>query len=173
MKIAVFADMAGVALGALFGCGGGGTGPSTTTSTVTTTTSAVVSPFEIKTLLTVYTRAEEDAQFTEGTTRDDRIGRILLGVDALSEGTTALDNEGLRVDLQAAVGRINTQFTDADYPAAFDETKGNLLRFLNDADADGWSIDGRHGAGRDWPFDSDGNDPDGWTAQIVVTVTRP
>ena len=34
-------------------------------------------------------------------------------------------------------------------------------------------IDGRHGEGRDWPFDENGNDPDGWTAQIVVTITRP
>jgi hypothetical protein len=172
LRIAVFGVLAGAVLGALLGCGGGGTGPSTTSS-VTTTTSVVVSPFEIKTLLTVYTSAEEDAQFTEGTTRDDRIGRILLGVDALSEGTTALDNEGMRDHLQAAVGRVNAQFTDADYESAFDETKANLLRFLNDSDADAWSIDGRHGAGRDWPFDTNGNDPDGWTAQIVVTVTRP
>ncbi len=166
------ATAAALALPTLFGCGGGGTGPSTTT-TVTTTTSVVVSPFEIKTLLTVYTSAEEDAQFTEGTTRDDRIGRVLLGVDALSEGTTALNNEGLRDQLQAAIGRVNAQFTDADYESAFDETKSNLLRFLNDADADSWSIDGRHGLGRDWPFDTNGNDPDGWTGQIVVTVTRP
>jgi hypothetical protein len=115
----------------------------------------------------------EDALWTEGTTRDDRIGRILLGVGSLSEGTTALDNEGLRVELQAAIGRINAQFSDADYRSAFNETKDNLRRFLNDADADGWSIDGRHGPGRDWPYDSNGNDPDGWTAQIVVTVTRP
>jgi hypothetical protein len=68
---------------------------------------------------------------------------------------------------------VNAQFADADYVSAFDESKANLLRFLNDADTDGWCIDGRHGIGRDWPFDSNGNDPDGWTAQIVVTVTRP
>lgn len=157
-----------VALATLCGCGDGGTGPTTTT---TTTTSAPVSPFEIRTLITVYTRAEEDAQWTQGTTRDDRIGKILLGVDSLSDGTTALDNEGLRAELQAAVSRVNAQFSEEDYRSAFDETKANLLRFLNDADSDGWSIDGRHGAGRDWPYDSDGNDPDGWTAQIVVTVT--
>jgi hypothetical protein len=157
-------------LAALSGCGDGGTGPSPTT---TTTTAPVVSPFQIRTLLTVYTRAEEDAQWTEGTTRDDRIGRILLGVDSLSEGTTTFDNEGLREELQAAVGRMNAQFSDADYPNAFDETKANLLRFLNDADSDGWSIDGRHGDGRDWPFDTNGNDPDGWTAQMVITVTWP
>ena len=162
-----------LALAALCRCGDGGSGPSPTTTSTTTTTAAVVSPFQIRTLLTVYTRAEEDAQWTEGTTRDDRIGEILLGVDTLSEGTTALDNEGLRDELQAAVGRINAQFSDADYQSAFSETKANLLRFLNDADADGWSIDGRHGAGRDWPFDTNGNDPDGWTAQMVVTVTRP
>ncbi len=160
-----------LALTALCGCGDGGAGPSTTTTT--TTTSAPVSPFQIRTLLTVYTRAEEDAQWTEGTTRDDRIGRILLGVPSLSEGTTTFDNEGLREELQDAVERVNDQFTDADYPSAFDETKANLLRFLNDADADGWSIDGRHGVGRDWPFDTNGNDPDGWAAQIVVTVTLP
>jgi hypothetical protein len=156
-------------LALLAGCGDGGTGPTTTT----TTTSAPVSAFEIKTLLTVYPSAEEEALWTEGTTRDERIGRILLGVDALTEGTTAIDNEGLRDQLQAAVNRINEQFRDADYLSAFDESKENLLRFLNDADSDGWSIDGRHGPGRDWPFDSDGNDPDGWTAQIVVTISRP
>ncbi len=160
-------------MAALSSCGDGGSGPSPTTTSVTTTTASVISPFEIRTLLTVYTSAEDDAQWTEGTTRDDRIGRILLGVDSLSEGTTTFDNEGLREELQDAVERVNAQFTDADYPSAFDESKGNLMRFLNDADADGWSIDGRHGVGRDWPFDSNGNDPDGWTAQIVVTVTRP
>jgi hypothetical protein len=154
----------------LAGCGDGGTGPSTTS---TTTTSVPVSAFQIRTLLTVYPSAEDDALFTEGTTREERIGKILLGVDTLTEGTTALDNEGLRDELQLAVNRVNDQFTDADYQSAFGESKANLLRFLNDADADGWSIDGRHGAGRDWPFDSNGNDPDGWTAQIVVTVTRP
>jgi hypothetical protein len=58
--------------------------------------------------------------------------------------------------------------------SAFDETQNNLERYLNDADRDGWSIDGRHGTGRDWPYDgpNNGNDPDGWTAQIVVTVSR-
>jgi hypothetical protein len=157
----------------LFSCGDGGTRPSSTTPSTTTTTAAPASPFQIETLITVYTGAEEDAQWTEGTTRDDRIGRILLGVDTLSEGTTSFDNEGLREELQDAVERVNAQFTDADYPSAFGETKANLLRFLNDADADGWAIDGRHGAGRDWPFDGNGNDPDGWTAQIVITVTRP
>ncbi len=160
-------------LAAFSGCGNGGTGPSATTTISTTTTTAPISPFQIRTLITVYTRAEEDALWTEGTTRDDRIGRILLGFDTLREGTTFLDNESLREDLQAAIGRINAQFSDSDYQSAFDESKANLLRFLNDADADGWSIDGRHGEGRDWPFDSNGNDPDGWTAQIVVTVTRP
>jgi hypothetical protein len=161
-------------LAALCGCGDGGSGPTQVTTTSTTTTTATpISPFEIRTLLTVYTRAEDEARWTEGTTRDDRIGRILLGFDTLQEGTTFLDNEGLREDLQAAVERINAQFSDADYRSAFNETKENLLRFLNDADSDGWSIDGRHGEGRDWPFDANGNDPDGWTAQIVVTVTRP
>lgn len=50
----------------------------------------------------------------------------------------------------------------------------NLRRFFNDADNDGWSVDGRHGEGRDWPHDGrgNGNDPDGWTAQMIVTVTR-
>jgi hypothetical protein len=163
-----------LALVALCACGDGGSGPTqVTTTSSTTTTAAPISPFEIRTLLTVYPRAEDDALWTEGATRDDRIGRILLGVDALQEGTTSLDNEGGRLDLQAAVGRINAQFSDADYRSAFNETKENLLRFLNDADSDGWSIDGRHGEGRDWPFDGDGNDPDGWTAQMVVTVTRP
>jgi hypothetical protein len=162
-----------LALAVISACGGN-TGPSTTTTTTTpATTSVPVSPFEVKTLLTVYTSAEDDSQWTEGTTRDDRIGKILLGSDTLSEGTTTFDNEGLREELQDAVERVNAQFTDADYMSAFDETRANLLRFLNDADGDGWSIDGRHGMGRDWPHDSNGNDPDGWTGQIVVTVTRP
>jgi hypothetical protein len=160
-------------LAALSGCGGGGTGPTTTTTTAVATTTTAVSQFEIRSLLTVYASAEGEAQWTEGTTRDERIGRILLGVDSLSEGTTALDNEGLREELQEALERVNAQFSDADYPSAFDESKANLLRFLNDLDADGWAIDGRHGAGRDWPFDTNGNDPDGWTGQIVVTVSRP
>jgi hypothetical protein len=161
---------AALLLATLSGCGDGGSGPTPVTTT-TTTTAPVVSPFEIRTLLTVYTNSEEDAQWTEGTTRDDRIGKILLGADTLYEGTTTFDNEGLREELQEAIERVNAQFTDADYRSAFDETKGNLLRFLNDADSDGWSIDGRHG--RDWPYDRDANDPDGWTAQIIVIVTRP
>jgi len=154
-------------------CGDGGSGPTQVTTSTTTTTATPISPFEIRTLLTVYPRAEEEALWTAGTTRHDRIGRILLGFDTLHEGTTFLDNEGLREDLQAAVERIDAQFSDADYRSAFNETKENLLRYLNDADSDGWAIDGRHGEGRDWPFDGNGNDPDGWTAQIVVTVTRP
>jgi hypothetical protein len=149
-------------------CGDGPTNPNPTTTTV-----PPQSMYQISTLITVYTRAQDDAQWTEGTTRDERLGKILLGIDSLTEGSTALNNEGGRQELQAAIDRVNAQFSDTDYSNAFGETKGNLLRFLNDADADGWSIDGRHGEGRDWPFDSNGNDPDGWTGQIVVTITRP
>lgn len=154
----------------LAGCGDGG--PSNPTPTTTTTTAAPQSQFRIETLLTVYTRAADLAQFTRGTADDDRIGRILLGVEELAEGRTILDNEAGRVELQAAVDRINAELQEADYPAAFDESRANLERFFNDADGDGWSIDGRSGANRDWPHDDNGNDPDGWTAQIVVTVTR-
>jgi hypothetical protein len=153
----------------LTSCNGGSTGADNTT---TTTTAPPLPAFEIETLITVYENNHGLAEWTEATTRDERIGRILLGVDSLTEGTTALDNEGGRVDLQAAIDRLNAQFTEADYASAFGETKENLLRFLNDADGDGWSIDGRNGPGRDWPFDDDGNDPDGWTGQIVVKVTR-
>jgi hypothetical protein len=132
--------------------------------------------FEITTLITVYRNAEADAQWTRGTTNDARIGQILLGVDDLGTvvGSTNLNNEGARNELQAAIGRLRNQFTNADYVSAFDETKNALERYLNDADRDGWSIDGRHGVGRDWPYDGPGNrnDPDGWTAQIVVTVSR-
>jgi hypothetical protein len=156
---------------AIIGCGDGPTNPGGTTTT--TTTSPPQSEFQVQTLITVYTRAQDDAQWTEGTVRDDRVAQILLGVEMLEEGTTSMNNEGERDVLQAAIDRVNAQFTDADYRNAFGETKENLLRFLNDADSDGWSIDGRHGEGRDWPYDSDGNDPDGWTGQIVVTVTRP
>jgi hypothetical protein len=151
----------------LLTCKDDATGPSPTTTT------AAVSLFEIRTLLTVYPRNTEDAQFTEGATRETRLGMILLGVDALSEGTTNLNNEAGRLDLQASVNRINQQFSAADFRSVFGETRENLERFLNDADADGWAIDGRHGPARDWPYDGNGNDPDGWTAQIVVTITRP
>lgn len=155
---------------ALFGCGGS---PTSSPPPATTTTTAPASAFEIQTLLTVYTSNDELAQFTEGTTRDERIGRILLGVSSLEAGRTVLDNEALRNELQAAIDRVNQQFQEADFRAAFGETRERLTRFLNDADSDGWAIDGRSGAGRDWPYDSDGNDPDGWTGQMVVTVTRP
>jgi hypothetical protein len=134
--------------------------------------SVPASPFRIETLLTVYPSAEDSALWTRGRTDDARIGRILLGVDELAEGTTNLNNEAGRFELQAAIERLNAEFSDADYWAAFDESKKNLRRFFNDADNDGWSIDGRHGTGRDWPYDHNGNDPDGWSAQIIVTVSR-
>ncbi len=157
----------------LLSCGDGG-GPSTgPTPPVTTTSSAPVSQFQIQTLITVYKNAASFAQFTRGTTSDERIGKILLGVDSLSAGATLLDNEALRFELQDAVERINEQFSAADFESAFGETKDNLRRFFNDADNDGWAIDGRHGEGRDWPHDNNGNDPDGWLAQMVVTVTSP
>ena len=132
--------------------------------------------FEITTLLTAYRNSDSDALWTRGTTTDARIGQILLGVDDLSTvvGSTNLNNEAAREALQAAIDRVNDEFTEADHRAAFDETEGRLRRYLNDADNDGWSIDGRNGAGRDWPHDgrNNGNDPDGWTAQIVVTITE-
>jgi hypothetical protein len=144
------------------------------TTTVPTTTSVPVSQFEIMTLLTVYERAASFAQFTEGTTMDEALGKKILGVEQLRVGTTVLDNEELRNELQAAMERVNETFTDAEFEAAFGETKQNLRRFFNDADNDGWFIDGRHGEGRDWPHDGpgNGNDPDGWTAQMITTVTR-
>ena len=155
------------------GCGGGGSsGPTTPPVAVTTTTAAPVSQFEITTLITVYRNAGSFAEFTEGTTNDEDVAKTLLGVDALAVGTTLLDNELLRFDLQQAIDRVNESFEDADFEAVFGETKANLRRFFNDADNDGWSVDGRHGTGRDWPHDGDGNDPDGWTAQMVVRVTR-
>ena len=131
--------------------------------------------FEITTLLTAYRNFDSDALWTRGTTTDSRIGQILLGVDDLSTvvGSTNLNNEAAREALQAAIDRLNDEFTEADHRAAFDETEGRLRRYLNDADNDGWSIDGRNGR-RDWPHDgrNNRNDPDGWTAQIVVTVTE-
>lgn len=154
--------------GFLATCGGGPSGPTTTT-----TTAPPLPAFEIETLITVYENNHALAEWTEATTRDERIGKILLGVETLTEGITALDNEGRRVELQAAIDRLNQQFTEADSLTAFGETKENLQRFLNDADGDGWSIDGRNGPGRDWPYDDDGNDPDGWTGQIVVKITKP
>ena len=150
-----------------------GDGPTTPPNPTTTTTTAPASAFRIQTLLTVYTTNDDLAQFTEGTTGDVRIGRILLGTETLSEGRTVLDNEAKRIELQAAIDRVNQQFTASDYQNAFGETQGNLTRFLNDADSDGWSIDGRSGVGRDWPYDTNGNDPDGWTGQMIVTVSRP
>ena len=158
---------------ALFVSACGGSGPSGPTPPPTVMPPPPpVSTFEITTLITVYEKAASLAQFTEGTTSDENIGKILLGVDELSTGGTLLDNELLRFDLQEAIDRANEQFSDADFEAAFGETKENLRRFFNDADNDGWSIDGRHGEGRDWPHDGDGNDPDGWLAQMVITVTR-
>ena len=156
----------------LAGCGGS-SGPTPSGPTVTTTTTAApVSQFQITTLITVYRNAGSFAEFTEGTTTNEDIGKILLVVDSLQTGTTLLDNELLRFDLQQAIDRVNEQFADADYEAAFGETKENLRRFFNDADNDGWSVDGRHGVGRDWPHDGDGNDPDGWTSQMVIRITR-
>jgi hypothetical protein len=134
------------------------------------------SQFEITTLITVYRNADADAEWSRGTTNDERIGRILLGVNDLGTavGSTNLNNEGGRRELQRAITRMQNQFTSDDYVSAFDETQENLERYLNDKDGDDWSIDGRHGTGRDWPYDGprNGNDPDGWTAQIVVTVSR-
>ena len=154
-------------------CGGSGpSGPTAPTTPPTSTPVLPVSPFEITTLITVYQNAASFAQFTEDTTSDENIGKVLLGVDELTAGGTLLDNELLRFDLQQAINRANEQFSDADFEAAFGETKENLRRFFNDADNDGWSVDGRHGEGRDWPHDADGNDLDGWLAQMVITVTR-
>ncbi len=165
--------LAAALLLALFVSACGGSGPSGPTPPPTVMPPPPpVSTFEITTLITVYEKAASLAQFTEGTTSDENIGKILLGVDELSTGGTLLDNELLRFDLQEAIDRANEQFSDADFEAAFGETKENLRRFFNDADNDGWSIDGRHGEGRDWPHDGDGNDPDGWLAQMVITVTR-
>lgn len=172
-RIASGAVLASALIG--FSCGDSGPSRPTSTTTSAATTSVPAARFEIKTLITVYEKAASLAQFTEGTTTDEAIGQILLGVDELSPGTTVLDNEEKRHDLQAAIDRINERFADADYEAAFDETKENLRRFFNDADNDGWSVDGRHGEGRDWPHDGrgNGNDPDGWTAQMIITVARP
>jgi hypothetical protein len=122
----------------------------------------------------VYRNSESGAFWTRGETTTERIGEILLGVEDLNTvtGATNLNNEKGREELQAAVNRLREQFEEADYQAAFGETQANLERFLNDADNDGWSIDGRNGRNKDWPHDSNGNDPDGWTGQIVVTVTK-
>ena len=167
--------LAAALLLALFVSACGGSSPSgpTTPPTTTVPPPTPAPQFEISTLITVYQKADSFALFTEGTTSDENIGKILLGVDALTTGGTLLDNELLRFDLQQAIDRANEQFSDADFEAAFGETKENLRRFFNDADNDGWSVDGRHGEGRDWPHDSDGNDPDGWLAQMVITITRP
>ena len=160
----------------LSACGSNG-GPTAPTPTPPPTTPPpTTSQFEIETLITVYRNSDADAQWSRGTTNDERIGQILLGVDDLGTvlGSTNLNNEGARNELQAAINRLRDDFSSADYMSAFGETQNNLERYLNDADRDRWSIDGRHGTGRDWPHDGPGNrnDPDGWTAQIVVTVTR-
>lgn len=175
MKKTIASAAATLACLLTFSCGDGPSRPTTTTTTtVTATTSVPVSQFEIKTLLTVYRRAASLAEFTTGTTTDEAIGKTILGVDTLAPGTTVLDNEEKRNELQAAIDRVNESFTDEDFVEAFGETHENLRRFFNDADNDGWSIDGRHGEGRDWPHDGpgNGNDPDGWTSQMITTVTR-
>ena len=83
-----------------------------------------------------------------------------------------LDNESLASSSRRPSTGFDSSSPIADYVAAFDETRANFERFFNDADNDGWSIDGRSGTNRDWPYDGNGNDPDGWTAQMVITVTR-
>jgi hypothetical protein len=163
-----------VLTGLVFGCGGNST-TSPTNPTPTTTTTTPASPsFQIDTLITVYMHNESGAFWSRGQTTKETIGKILLGVDDLNSavGSTNLNNEGGRDELQAAINRLRNEFQEADYQAAFGETRSNLERYLNDADSDSWSIDGRNGIGKDWPHDRDGNDPDGWTAQIVVTVTK-
>lgn len=161
-----------VALAAFFvGCGGDG--PSSPTSPVPPPVPPAPS-YQITTLITVYRNSTSGAFWSRGSTTSERIGQIILGVDdlAASTGSTNLNNEGGRNRLQGAINRIRDQFQAADYPSAFGETEANLERYLNDADQDSWSIDGRNGAGMDWPYDRNGNDPDGWTGQIVVTVER-
>ena len=153
------------------GCGNN-SGPTTPT---TTTTTAPPSPsFQIDVLMTVYQNETSGALWSRGTFTDERIAQILLGVEDLNTvtGNTNLNNEGGRVEMQAAINRVRTDFQAPDYEAAFGDTQQNLERFLNDADQDNWSIDGRNGRGKDWPHDSNGNDPDGWAGQIIVTVTK-
>ena len=153
------------------GCGNNN-GPTTPT---TTTTTAPPSPlFQIDVLMTVYRTETSGALWSRGTFTDERIAQILLGVEDLNTvtGNTNLNNEGGRVEMQAAINRVRTDFQAPDYEAAFGDTQQNLERFLNDADQDNWSIDGRNGRGKDWPHDSNGNDPDGWTGQIIVTVIK-
>jgi hypothetical protein len=159
--------------GLVFGCNGG-TGPTNPTTTTTTTTSIPASSFRIETLLTVYQTSVSGAFWTRGDTNSERIGKIILGVEDLDTvvGSTNLNNEGGREELQAAINRIRADFEAADYTEAFDETQQNLERYFNDADNDTWSIDGRNGRNKDWPHDFDGNDPDGWTGQIIVKVTK-
>jgi hypothetical protein len=157
----------------LLSCGDGSGPPSTPTPVPSPTPPPPPpSPFEIETLITVYRSAPSPAEWSEGTTDRAEPIEILLGVDELSPGITILNNELGRQELQDAIDRILEQYNDEDFVDVFDETKEALNRFTNDADNDGWSIDGRHGEGRDWPHDGDGNDPDGWTAQIIVNVTR-
>lgn len=153
-------------------CGDSGPSRPTPTTTTTATTAPPVSRFEITTLLTVYRSAASLAEFTEGTMTDEDLAKVMLGVDQLTAGTTVMNNEEFRRDLQRAVERVNEGFAPVDFQTAFGETRENLRRFFNDADGDGWNIDGRHGEGRDWPHDgpNNGNDPDGWVAQMIVTV---
>lgn len=155
------------------GCGNN-SGPTTPTTTTTTTSVPPSSSFQIDVLLTVYQNETSGAFWSRGSTNSERIGQILLGVEDLSTvtGETNLNNEGGRVELQAAINRARADFQTADYTEAFGETQENLERFFNDADQDTWSIDGRNGRNKDWPHDSNGNDPDGWTGQIIVTVTK-
>jgi hypothetical protein len=130
--------------------------------------------FEITTLITVFNSADSGAFWSRGTTTTARIGQILLGVDNLAGAAPAtnFNNEAGHAALQSALTRMRQQFGPSDYLAAFNDTQANLERYLNDADGDGWAIDGRNGVNTDWPYDGDGNDPDGWTAQLVVNVER-
>jgi hypothetical protein len=152
------------------GCGDSPTGPSNGGGGGTSSPPA---RFEITTLITVYNHSDSGAFWSRATTEDARVGQILLGVSDLRDApsSTNWNNEARRVELQAAVDRVRQQFQDGDYPSAFGDSRETLERYLNDADGDGWSIDGRNGINTDWPFDSNGNDPDGWTAQLVIELT--
>jgi hypothetical protein len=159
-------------VGFITGCGG--SSPSSPSPPPTVTPPPATPSYKITTLITVYRTSISGAFWSRGTTTDERLGEIILGVNDLasSVGSTNLNNEGGRLSLQEAIDRIRDEFRTADYQEAFGETEGKLERYLNDADNDTWSIDGRNGVGRDWPYDNNGNDPDGWTGQIVVTVER-
>jgi hypothetical protein len=139
--------------------------------------SATPGVFELRTDISVVTSTGEQL-FTTGTTRDERLMRILYNVPEIQDallGNYVQDNNNPEFQvLQHTIERIRTNFSDADYRAVFDETQANLAPFFTDTDGDGYCIDILPN-GQDWQYDnttgSPGNNAQG-TLRLQLHLTR-